>query len=173
MDNRKLFVSSHAPYWHNGSSIAIKSYNIMLAALPAVLLGIFQYGAPALGVVTFSISCAIIWELIMNVIMRRPISVGDGNAAVIVGAAPPGTGDGGHHMMVVRDRSGKTILGAEVVMFGGVGVAGQAQRVWPAGNELEEVGTIDRVGGGLVQSKVVAQRNVHASHDRVCRRETP
>ena len=83
MDNRKLFVSSHAPYWHNGSSIAIKSYNIMLAALPAVLLGIYQYGAPALGVVTFSISCAIIWELIMNVIMRRPISIGDGNAAVI------------------------------------------------------------------------------------------
>ena len=83
MDNRKLFVSSHAPYWHNGSSIAIKSYNIMLAALPAVLLGIYHYGVPALGVVTFSISCAMIWELIMNVIMRRPISIGDGNAAVI------------------------------------------------------------------------------------------
>ncbi len=83
MDNRKLFVSSHAPYWHNGGSIAVKSYNIMLAALPAVLLGIFQYGAPALGVVTFSIACAMIWELIMNIIMRRPVSIGDGNAAVI------------------------------------------------------------------------------------------
>lgn len=83
MDNRKLFVSSHAPYWHNGSSIAVKSYNIMLAAVPAVLMGIYQYGAPALGVVTFSISCAMIWELIMNLIMRRPVSIGDGNAAVI------------------------------------------------------------------------------------------
>jgi Na+-translocating ferredoxin:NAD+ oxidoreductase subunit D len=83
MDNQKLFVSSHAPYWHNGSSIAEKSYNIMLAALPAVLLGIFQYGAPALGVVTFSIACAMIWELIMNFVMRRPVSIGDGNAAVI------------------------------------------------------------------------------------------
>ena len=83
MDNRKLFVSSHAPYWHNGSSIAIKSYNIMLAAVPAVLMGIYQYGAPALGVITFSISCAMIWELIMNIVMRRPVSIGDGNAAVI------------------------------------------------------------------------------------------
>jgi len=83
MDNRKLFVSSHAPYWHNGSSIAVKSYNIMLAALPAVLMGIYQYGAPALGVVTFSISCAMIWELIMNFVMRRPVSIGDGNAAAI------------------------------------------------------------------------------------------
>jgi Na+-translocating ferredoxin:NAD+ oxidoreductase subunit D len=83
MDNRKLFVSSHAPYWHNGSSIAIKSYNIMLAAVPAVLMGIYQYGAPALGVVTFSISCAMIWELIMNIVMKRSVSIGDGNAAVI------------------------------------------------------------------------------------------
>ena len=83
MDNHKLFVSSHAPYWHNGSSIARKSYNIMLAAVPAVLMGIYQYGAPALGVITFSIACAMIWELIMNLIMKRPISIGDGNAAVI------------------------------------------------------------------------------------------
>ena len=83
MDNHKLFVSSHAPYWHNGSGIACKSYNIMLAAVPAVLMGIYQYGAPALGVIAFSISCAMIWELIMNLIMKRPISIGDGNAAVI------------------------------------------------------------------------------------------
>lgn len=83
MDNSKLLVSSHAPYWHNGSGIAVKSYNIMLAAVPAVLLGIFQYGAPALGVVAFSIACAMIWELIMNKIMGRPVSIGDGNAAVI------------------------------------------------------------------------------------------
>ena len=83
MDNQKLFVSSHAPFWQNGNSIAKKSYNIMLAALPAVILGIYHYGAPALGVVTFSISCAMIWELIMNLIMKRPVSIGDGNAAVI------------------------------------------------------------------------------------------
>ena len=48
MLNQKLFVSSHAPYWHNGSSLSGKSYNIMLAALPAVIMGIFQYGTPAL-----------------------------------------------------------------------------------------------------------------------------
>ena len=83
MDNQKLFVSSHAPFWHNGSGIAGKSYNIMLAALPAVALGIYQYGAPALGVVTFSMGCAMIWELIMNFVMKRPVSIGDGNAAVI------------------------------------------------------------------------------------------
>ena len=82
MDNRKLFVSSHAPYWHNGSRLSVKSYNIMLAALPAVVMGIYQYGVPALGVVALSISMAMIWELIMNVVMKRPVSIGDGNAAL-------------------------------------------------------------------------------------------
>ena len=83
MPDQKLFIGSHAPYWHNGSSISEKSYHIILATLPAVLLGIYQYGAPALGVLALSISCAMIWELIMNILMRRPASIGDGNAAVI------------------------------------------------------------------------------------------
>ena len=83
MDKDKLFVSSYAPYWHNGSSLSVKSYNIMLAALPAVILGITQYGAPALGVVAFSVSFAIFWELIMNYVMKRPVTIGDGNAALI------------------------------------------------------------------------------------------
>jgi len=55
----------------------------MLAALPAVIMGIYQYGLPALGVLALSISCAMIWELLMDLAMRRPVSIGDGNAAVI------------------------------------------------------------------------------------------
>lgn len=83
MHNQKLFTSSHAPYWHNGSSLSAKNYNIMVAALPSVIMGICQYGPPALGVVALSISTAMIWELIMNYIMKRPVSIGDGNAALI------------------------------------------------------------------------------------------
>ena len=83
MLNQKLLVSSHAPFWHNGSRISGKSYSIMLAALPAVIIGIYQYGMPALGVLSLSVSCAIFWELIMNHDTRRPVSIGDGNAAVI------------------------------------------------------------------------------------------
>jgi electron transport complex protein RnfD len=55
----------------------------MLATLPAMIMGIFQYGTPALAVVTFSVFCAMGWELLMNIVMRRPVSIGDGNAAVI------------------------------------------------------------------------------------------
>lgn len=78
----KLTVS-HAPFWHNGSSISSKSRNIMLASLLAVIPGCLQYGPAAVGVVTLSIASAIIWELLFNFVSRRPISVGDGNAALI------------------------------------------------------------------------------------------
>ncbi|MBW1805602.1 MAG: RnfABCDGE type electron transport complex subunit D, partial [Deltaproteobacteria bacterium] len=42
-----------------------------------------QYGSAALGVLAFSVSFAILWELLMNLVMRRPVSIGDGSAAVI------------------------------------------------------------------------------------------
>ncbi len=81
MPDKKLFIGSHAPFCHNGDSITKKNYNLILAALPAVIYGIWLYGLPALGVITFSIACAMLWELIMNLIMKRPISIGDGSAA--------------------------------------------------------------------------------------------
>ena len=83
MHNQKLLISSHAPYWHDRSSLTAKSYHIMLAALPAAAMGLYQYGAPALGVLAFSISCAMIWELAMNFATKRTVSIGDGNAALI------------------------------------------------------------------------------------------
>lgn len=83
MHSEKKLVVSHAPFWHDGSSLSARHYNIMLAALIPVIAGFMTYGVPAVGVVSLSVSCAIIWELLMNKVMRRPISIGDGNAALI------------------------------------------------------------------------------------------
>jgi Na+-translocating ferredoxin:NAD+ oxidoreductase subunit D len=83
MTDRSLYLVSHAPCWHNGSSITEKSRDFLLAALPAVLMGIYQYGVPALRVIAFSVSCAMLWELLLNKAMKRPVTLGDGNAAVI------------------------------------------------------------------------------------------
>lgn len=83
MSNRKLFVSSHAPYWHSRRSISGRSYQIMLAALPALGMGFYYFGITALGLVALSMSSAMFWELIMNVLMKRPTTIGDGNAAAI------------------------------------------------------------------------------------------
>ena len=83
MFDQKKFVVSHAPFLHDESRISEQSYNIMLAALPAVLFGLVHYGIPALGVVSLSISSSIIWEFLMNYVTKRPKSIGDGNAALI------------------------------------------------------------------------------------------
>ena len=80
LDQKKLIVS-HAPFWHNGTRVTNRSYHTMLAALPALLLGLYHYGMPALGVLCLSMSSAIIWELAVNLVTKRTITIGDGNAA--------------------------------------------------------------------------------------------
>ncbi len=83
MNNSKRFIVSHAPFWHDGSSIFEKNYTIMLAALPALFLGLATYGGLAVGVIALSVSSAIFWELAMNHATKRPITIGDGQAALI------------------------------------------------------------------------------------------
>jgi electron transport complex protein RnfD len=83
MNSKKTLIVSHAPFWHDGSGIPERSYHTIIAALPAALVGIAHYGAPALGVISLAISSAIIWELLFNYAGKRPITVGNGNAALI------------------------------------------------------------------------------------------
>jgi electron transport complex protein RnfD len=83
MFNQKKFIVSHAPFWHDESKVSIRYYNILIATLPAVLFGVIQYGMPAVAVVSLSLSSAIFWELLMNRLTKRPITIADGNAALI------------------------------------------------------------------------------------------
>jgi electron transport complex protein RnfD len=81
--NRKLIVS-HAPFLHNGSSVAERNLNTIYAALPALVFGgIFRFGVSAIAVASLSIATAMIWEILMNTVLKRPATVGDGHAAVI------------------------------------------------------------------------------------------
>ncbi len=82
MNNTKLTVS-HAPFWHDGDSLFQKNINYILALLPAAIFGILHFGAPALGVMALSLSCAMLWEVIINKISRQPLTIADLDAAVI------------------------------------------------------------------------------------------
>jgi electron transport complex protein RnfD len=82
MAEQKLFVVSYSPFLHNGSSVRNRSLNIIMALMPALIMGIYRFGLAALAVVALSISSAMIWELIMNRLMGRPESISDGNAAL-------------------------------------------------------------------------------------------
>jgi electron transport complex protein RnfD len=82
MTTNKLTVS-HAPFWHDGDSLFQMNLNILFALLPAAIFGIIQFGAPALGVLALSISTAMLWETIMNLMAKKPLTVGDLDSAVI------------------------------------------------------------------------------------------
>jgi electron transport complex protein RnfD len=83
MPEKQKFIVSFAPFWHNGSRVTDRSLQIMLAALPAALFGIYRFGIPALGVLALSVSSAVLWELAFTRVAGRPVSVGDGTTAVI------------------------------------------------------------------------------------------
>jgi len=82
MNNPKKFIVSHAPFWHNGSGIPERNFNIIIAALPAALMGLVYFGVSALGVLCLAISSAVGWEILFNVMAKRRISVGDGYAVL-------------------------------------------------------------------------------------------
>lgn len=119
MDSPKKFIVSHAPFWHDGSGIKERSYNTIAAALPALLLGFGLYGLPAVGVISLSISTAVIWEYLLNRISGRPIRVADGNSAVIgmlFGMLLPATVP---WWLVVTGTFICIVIGKEI--FGGIG----------------------------------------------------
>ena len=83
MLKQKKLIVSHAPFWHNGSRVTHRNYHIMLATLPAVLAGIYYYGIPVFGVLCLSVATAMFWELAINRVSKQPVTIGDGNAALI------------------------------------------------------------------------------------------
>ena len=83
MNNQTKLLVSHAPFWHIGSAVPERHYNAILAALPAVLMGISVFGVPALAVICLAVSSAVGWEFLITRLSKRTNTVGDGNAALI------------------------------------------------------------------------------------------
>ncbi len=118
MNTYKLTVS-HAPFWHDGDSLFKTNLNIMLAALPAVIFGLFQFKAPALGVLALSLSSAMVWELIVTLASGKKASLGDLDSAVIglfLGMMLPATAP---WWMVIIGTFSAVVLGK--MIYGGIG----------------------------------------------------
>jgi electron transport complex protein RnfD len=76
-------VVSAAPYWHVGSRVAERNWNVMLATLPAALYGVMQFGMPAVAVLALSIASAVAWEIAFARAAGRRVTVDDGSSAAI------------------------------------------------------------------------------------------
>jgi electron transport complex protein RnfD len=78
----KLIVSS-PPHWHDGGSIAKIHFQMILALLPALALGVYTYGLDAARVVSLAVATAILSELLIRTLFRKPTGVTDGSAILI------------------------------------------------------------------------------------------
>ena len=79
---RSDLIVSPSPHVHSGSSIASIYHNILLALLPATLVGFSVYGVSAIQVVCASVASAMLAEALFQLMLRRPVTVADGSAAV-------------------------------------------------------------------------------------------
>ena len=119
MSSPKKFIVSHAPFWHNGSGVPERNFNTIIALLPAALMGLAYFGAPALGVIGFSVATAVGWELVYSKVSKLPNTVGDGHAALIgllFGLLLPSTAP---WWLVLTGTFVAIIVGKQI--FGGIG----------------------------------------------------
>jgi electron transport complex protein RnfD len=82
MISKPALTVSYKPHRHIGSSVAGIHYNIIAALLPAAILGITLYGMHAARVITLSVSSAMIWEILIQKLFKKPVTVHDGSAAL-------------------------------------------------------------------------------------------
>ncbi|OGQ87237.1 MAG: electron transporter RnfD, partial [Deltaproteobacteria bacterium RIFOXYC2_FULL_48_10] len=118
MNNNKLIVS-HAPFWHDGDSLFTLNLNLMIAALPAVIFGLVQFGMPALGVLALSLSSAMVWEYVITLLSGKKASIHDLDSAVIglfLGMMLPATAP---WWMVITGTFLAVVIGK--MIFGGIG----------------------------------------------------
>lgn len=78
-----MLTVSPAPHWHIGKTFTKDSYYTILALIPALIMGVINYGKGSVGVVGLSVFSAMATEALMQAGMRRPITIHDGNALLI------------------------------------------------------------------------------------------
>lgn len=119
MNNNLNLIVSSAPHWHDGSRITTRNINIAIATLPAIIAGIVLYGMPALRVITLSVGCAMLAELIINLATKKEVSIDDGSAAItglLLGMLLPASAP---WWLIIVGAFASIIVGKQV--FGGIG----------------------------------------------------
>lgn len=77
-----LIIISSSPHMHNSNSIDVAMRDVLLSLLPAVLAAIYYFRTPALLLILTCVATAMLAEGCCQKLMRRPITVCDGSAAL-------------------------------------------------------------------------------------------
>lgn len=75
-------ILSNSPHFHSGESIAGTMHTVILALIPATLVGIYYFGLSALWVTFLAISTCLVAEAGIQKILKKKITIFDGSAAL-------------------------------------------------------------------------------------------
>lgn len=81
MKTPELVVSA-IPHVHSGNSIQKIMTNILIALLPAIVIGVYFFGIDTIRVIVIAMASAVAWEAILQKIMARRIVINNLSGAV-------------------------------------------------------------------------------------------
>ncbi len=116
---RHLLTVSAPPFWHTGAGVSRTSLITMAALLPAAVAGVAHYRIGALAVIGLSVGSCMLVELVMQMLLKRPMTLGDGSAALtglLLALLLPA---GAPWWLVVVGAASAMIVGKQI--FGGLG----------------------------------------------------
>ncbi len=79
---KEPLILSSSPHINSPETIPVIMFQVCLALLPAIFVGIYSFGARAAWIIVLSIVSALAFEAVAQKIMGRPISIRDGSACV-------------------------------------------------------------------------------------------
>lgn len=76
------FHKGTSPYIHETDSVCSMMLDVCTALLPSYLWGIYVFGFRALVIGVLSVACAVLFAWLFQKLLKRPITVSDGSAAL-------------------------------------------------------------------------------------------
>lgn len=89
---KRTLLTTPAPHLKQGETTRSIMIKVMIALLPATLWGISMFGKRALVITLVSVVCSVLFEYLYQRVMRKPITVNDGSAALtglVIGLSLP------------------------------------------------------------------------------------
>ncbi|MDD5065598.1 MAG: RnfABCDGE type electron transport complex subunit D [bacterium] len=77
-----MLKTSISPHIHSPQNIEYAMRNVLIAMVPALLASVYFFGVRALWLEIISILTAILAETLMQLLLRKPVTVSDGSAAI-------------------------------------------------------------------------------------------
>ncbi|OHD61453.1 MAG: hypothetical protein A2014_02010 [Spirochaetes bacterium GWF1_49_6] len=78
----KAATAPFSPHIHAPLTLHRIMWDVVIALIPATAAAIYFFGYNAAVVIGMSVGTAVVTELIMNIILKRPISIADGSAVI-------------------------------------------------------------------------------------------